>query len=148
MHFQVSATCQSKQMSCSLSLTLQPFYGFTAVSVHTVSEIYPWGDHRALPEAFENGSQEINSKMSEELSVGKDTLVIATFGSIFSATPTALHPQDEQYFPTVKRLSCVSSSFYIMRYICWYHCHSKKLWFMANSSPIQTWNMLTMRCLN
>lgn len=85
-----------------LSLTLQPFYGFTAVSVHTVSEIYPWGDHRVLPEALENVSQEINSKMSEELSVGKDTLVIATFRSVFCATPPLCTPKMSHTFPQLK----------------------------------------------
>lgn len=85
-----------------LSLTLQPFYDFTAVSVHTVSEIFPWGDRRALPESLENVSQEINSEMSEELSVRKDTLVIGTFSSIFCATPPLCTPKMSNTFPQLK----------------------------------------------
>lgn len=75
-----------------LSHTLQPFYSFTAVSVHTVSEIHPWGDHRAQLKAHENAPQEINSKMSEELSVGKDTLVITTFQLCLLCSPSPSTP--------------------------------------------------------
>lgn len=40
-----------------------------------------------LSKAHENVLQEINSKMSEELSVGRNTLVTATFSSVLYANP-------------------------------------------------------------
>lgn len=123
MHIQVTVRCESKETSCSLSHTLQPFHSFTAVSVHTVSEIHPWGDHRAQLKAHENAPQEINSKMSEELSVGKDTLVITTFQLCLLCSPSPSTPKMSQIFPQLKSplgLFIWLQLSYFLRSICWY----------------------------
>lgn len=92
-----------------------------------------------LPEALEIVSQEINSKMSEELSVGKDTLVIATFTSIFCATPPLCTPKMSNTFPQLKDY-LVSLHHFTLRGKFADINNTKKLWFTANSSLIKIWN--------
>lgn len=108
---------------------------FTAVSVHTVSEIHPWGDHRAQLKAQENLPQEINSKMSEELSVGKDTLVITTFQIYLQCSPITQHPQDEPHFPTVKNCLVSLHKITIILFFFWSDINEAEIivWFLPNS---------------
>lgn len=99
MHFQVSVKCQSKQMSCSLSHTPTILWLYSCFCPYS-----KWDTPMRRRAAWSPGKWVSRDKFQDVRGAvsGKEYTGHCHFQTYLLCNPTTLHPQDEQYFPTVK----------------------------------------------